>query len=228
MKKIGKKLSYITKVFLAVGLLFNNLSSLSIVFADEINPDDGSAVVVTTPDSGSGTQTVTPDSGSGDNGEGKMPEGGDNGNVVGNPSDPTSAPTADPTQTPTGDPVDPTEETKPVEESVELKFEVSVNENVIVVKHNKALDLSEESELVVVEDFKYLDETYYGAEEHKVTLTEDVRTALVSEEGYSIDSIILPENVYAGEYSVNAEDLVEAMRYMYTEYLEMKDMQGVC
>lgn len=203
MKKIGRKLSYITKVFLAIGLLFNNLSSLSIVFADEIGTGDGSSVVQTTPDSG--TQTVVPDSGSGDNGEGKTPEGGDNGeNTAGNPSDSTVNPNADSPQTPTEDSVDPTEETKPVEESVELKFEVSINENTIVVKHNKALDLDAESELIVTEDFKYLDGTYYGAEEHKVTLTEDVKNALVSDEGYSIESIILPENVYAGEYYVNA------------------------
>jgi len=34
MKKLGKKLSYFTKVLLVLGLLFNNLSSLSVVFAD--------------------------------------------------------------------------------------------------------------------------------------------------------------------------------------------------
>ena len=35
MKKIGKKLSYLTKVFLVLGLLFSNLSGLSVVFAYE-------------------------------------------------------------------------------------------------------------------------------------------------------------------------------------------------
>ena len=35
MKKIGKKLSYFTKVFLVLSLLFSNLSGLSIVFAYE-------------------------------------------------------------------------------------------------------------------------------------------------------------------------------------------------
>ena len=35
MKKIGKKLSYFTKVFLVLGLLFSNLSSLKVVFAYE-------------------------------------------------------------------------------------------------------------------------------------------------------------------------------------------------
>ena len=35
MKKLGKKLSYLTKVFLVFGLLFSNLSSLKVVFAYE-------------------------------------------------------------------------------------------------------------------------------------------------------------------------------------------------
>lgn len=35
MKKIGKKISYITKIFLVLGLLFSNLSGLSLVFAYE-------------------------------------------------------------------------------------------------------------------------------------------------------------------------------------------------
>jgi len=39
MKKIGKKFSFITKVFLVLGLIFSNLSSLSIVFAYEATDD---------------------------------------------------------------------------------------------------------------------------------------------------------------------------------------------
>ena len=35
---------------------------------------------------------------------------------------------------------------------------------------------------------------------------------------------LIQNNERTGEMSVNAEDLVEAMRYMYTEYREMKDM----
>ena len=40
MKKLGKKLNKFMKLFLAFGLLFNNLTSLSIVFADEITGED--------------------------------------------------------------------------------------------------------------------------------------------------------------------------------------------
>ena len=39
MKKLGKKLSFLTKVMLVVGLLISNLSSLSVVFADEVTID---------------------------------------------------------------------------------------------------------------------------------------------------------------------------------------------
>ena len=39
MKTIGKKFSFITKVFLVLGLIFSNLSSLSIVFAYEATDD---------------------------------------------------------------------------------------------------------------------------------------------------------------------------------------------
>ena len=174
MKKIGKKLSYFTKLFLAIGLLFNNLSSLSIVFADEIQADNDNAVVETAPDNGTtlgddeGKTMVTPDEGETDNTE----------NV-------------------------PAEVEETAVEPEELKFEVSVNDNKIIIKHNKALELSEESQLKVVEDFKYLDDTTYGNKENVIELTDEIRNALVSDEGYSFDSSILTDNKYAGEYSVN-------------------------
>ena len=44
MKKIGKKLSYFAKVFMAFGLLFYNVSSISIVFADETPGEESSEV----------------------------------------------------------------------------------------------------------------------------------------------------------------------------------------
>ena len=39
MKKLGKKFSYFTKIFLVLGLIFSNLSSLSVVFAYEATED---------------------------------------------------------------------------------------------------------------------------------------------------------------------------------------------
>ena len=35
MKKLGKKVSFLTKIMLVIGLLISNLSSLSVVFAYE-------------------------------------------------------------------------------------------------------------------------------------------------------------------------------------------------
>ena len=46
MKKIAKKLSYLTKVFLVLGLLFSNLSGLSVVFAYEDGDNFGIKVKV--------------------------------------------------------------------------------------------------------------------------------------------------------------------------------------
>ena len=176
MKKIGKKLSYFTKLFLAIGLLFNNLSSLSIVFADEIKSDGDTPVVETTPDNGTtldddeGKVVVTPGEGETDNTE-TVPTEKEKGETVVEPE--------------------------------ELKFEVSVNDNKIIIKHNKALELKEESQLKVVENFKYLDDTTYGDKENIIELTDEVRNALVSDEGYNLDSLVLTDNKYAGEYSVN-------------------------
>ena len=45
MKKLKKELNKTIKVFLALGLLFNNLMPLSIVFADEVDNDEETAIV---------------------------------------------------------------------------------------------------------------------------------------------------------------------------------------
>ena len=56
----------------------------------------------------------------------------------------------------------------------------------------------------------------------KVGLDPSELSVYATEDGRLLD--MMQKNSKTGEYSVNAEDLVEAMRYMYTEYLEMKDM----
>jgi hypothetical protein len=56
----------------------------------------------------------------------------------------------------------------------------------------------------------------------KVGLNPDELSVYATENGRLLD--MMQKNSKTGEYSVNAEDLVEAMRYMYTEYREMKDM----
>ena len=44
MKKLGKKVSFLTKILLVVGLLISNLSSLTAVFASEITEMDKKSV----------------------------------------------------------------------------------------------------------------------------------------------------------------------------------------
>ena len=166
MKKIGKKLNKFMKLFLAFGLLFNNLSSLSIVFADEL----------------------------------------DNNNQVVTDQQPTDENTV-PSDVKNDEEETPSVETTPTEDPVvekELEFTATLNEeNQIVIKYNKATDLSEESKLVIVEDMKYVNETTYGGEQTEVELTEEVRNALESEAGYVFDSVILANNLYEGTYSAN-------------------------
>ena len=50
MKKLKKKFNKILKVFLALGLLFNNLMPLSVVFADELDNNDEVAITEKTDD----------------------------------------------------------------------------------------------------------------------------------------------------------------------------------
>ena len=54
MKKIGKKLSYMTKVLLVLGLIISNLSSLTVVFADELEDSTIPSTEVTTLETGEG------------------------------------------------------------------------------------------------------------------------------------------------------------------------------
>jgi hypothetical protein len=56
----------------------------------------------------------------------------------------------------------------------------------------------------------------------KVGLDPSELSVYATEDGRLLD--MMQKNSKTGEYSVNAENLVEAMRYMYTEYREMKDM----
>jgi len=62
MKKLKKELNKILKVFLALGLLFNNLMPLSVVFADELDNNDENKII----DVGEGTN-LNEDEGKEDN-----------------------------------------------------------------------------------------------------------------------------------------------------------------
>ena len=56
----------------------------------------------------------------------------------------------------------------------------------------------------------------------KVGLDPNELSVYATEEGRLLD--MMQKNSRTGDYSVNAEDLVEAMRYMYTEYRELKNL----
>lgn len=63
---------------------------------------------------------------------------------------------------------------------------------------------------------------YYKKITDKVGLNPNELSVYAIEGGRLMDMIQIHSKT--GEYSVNAEDLVDAMRYMYTEYREIKDM----
>lgn len=63
---------------------------------------------------------------------------------------------------------------------------------------------------------------HYKQIAEKVGLDPNELSVYATEDGRLLD--MMQKNTRTGEYSVNAEDLVEAMRYMYTEYREMKAM----
>ena len=63
---------------------------------------------------------------------------------------------------------------------------------------------------------------YYKGITGKAVLNPEELGVFATGDGRLVD--LMQKNEKTGEMSVNAEDLVEAMRYMYTEYREIKDM----
>ena len=63
---------------------------------------------------------------------------------------------------------------------------------------------------------------YYSGVEGKVTLNPQELGAYAISDGRLAD--LIQVNANSGRLSVNAEDLVEAMRYMYDEYRQMKEL----
>ena len=61
---------------------------------------------------------------------------------------------------------------------------------------------------------------YYKNVIGKVVLYPDELSVFSTDEGKLTD--MMQKNVKTGEYSVNADDLVEAMRAMYQEYRDIK------
>lgn len=67
---------------------------------------------------------------------------------------------------------------------------------------------------------------YYKGVADKAALNPEELGVFATGDGRLTD--LLQKNEKTGELNVNAEDLVEAMRYMYTEYREIKGKSGVC
>ena len=152
MRKLGKKLNKFMKLFLAFGLLFNNLSSLSIVFADEIPSEE--AEVKKTVDS----ETTL-----------EEPE------------------------------VEEETETEHTDTPETVEFSVDLKDTQIIIKYTGTLDLEEK--IVVSEDFTYVDGSKHETVNNEILVTDEVKEALASEEGYAVDSSILADNLFEGTYS---------------------------
>ena len=219
MKKIKKEFNKILKAFLALGLLFNNLMPLSVVFAledgenteivDKVNDDVTPTLDDTTEKNDDEVvQPTNDDTTNNENINNDNPTTGDTTET----NDDNTQSTDGTTGSGTGENVTPTtgdgtgEDKTNQDATAELKFTASLTEDdQIIIKYNKALELSEQSEFTIIEDFKYLDQSTSGGEEIKIELTEDVKNALVSDDGYIVPSVILKDNLYAGEYSANVK-----------------------
>ena len=154
MKKIGKKINYLVKVFMAFGLLFTNVMPLTTVLADELENQN---VAVGDNQNGDGN-------GLENNGPGYVStDQGDNGN----------------------------------ENGEETLFSVELNdEKQYVVKYTG--EYQEGWTLTVSEKLTYLDGTDSGETNMLVELTDEVKATLA--EGYVLDSVVLKDNVFPGEF----------------------------
>ena len=62
---------------------------------------------------------------------------------------------------------------------------------------------------------------YYKSVSGKVAINPDELNVFATQDGRLVD--LMQINTTSAEKSVNAEDLVEAMRVMYSEYRQMKE-----
>lgn len=206
MKKIGKKLSYFAKVFMAFGLLFYNVSSISIVFADENTGEESSEV---SSKEGSGeleednkeTQAAMDTEGEEGNEEEQNDEeetpkenseATEEGEESGEGNTEGSA-TESEEGTETG-------ETPEENETPALEFSVDASSGWnVVINHNMVSDLT--GSMFIYENFAYTDGSEAGENAVEIPLSDDVKNALVGE-GYSYESEMFGGNAFNGTYSV--------------------------
>ena len=179
MKKIGKKISYLVKTLMAIGLLFNNIMPLSVVLAEELGDND---------------QVITDGGNENTPGEEKTP--GENNDELGN-NDATNDGTGG-----SDDGGDPFIENPPADEPTEEVFTVELNDEYqLIIKY--VGDYPEEGSLAISENITYIDGTNSGDVNSTIELTDEVK-ALLSGDGYVIDSQILMTNQYPGTYTATA------------------------
>ena len=227
MKKIGKKLSYFMKVFLAVGLLFNNLSSVAVVLAEEINGD----VVI---NENQNDDDELNEAGGSDEGKENIGNNDENtGDNATNDEKPTSddntvndettgdeTTTSGSTETGEGNTTSETPneggETPNLDNQQDdtLEFTVTYSETDegIIIKYSKATELAEGTVIGVRENFEYVDGTNYidsyGDTYEEIELTADDLTLLAGD-GYLYFSPIVMTNEFSGTYSFEATILDE-------------------
>ena len=178
MKKIKKRLNNAIKILLACGMFFNNLMPLSVVFADET--DNNVVVGENNLEDGGDAKKENPTVG----------ETGDGENNVDPQLDPTVGTGSGNGENTLGD---------GTSTEVEVKFEVSINGNNIIIKHTGAGELSGDR-ITISESFKYANGVVDDIDNY-IELTEDNKNALASDDGYSFSSDVLNGNVYEGEYT---------------------------
>lgn len=205
MKKIGKKLSYFAKVFMAFGLLFYNVSSISIVFADENTGEESSEV---SSKEGNGEleedNKETPAVGDTEGEEGNKEEQNDEEETPGENSEATEegeeSGEGNSSATTEGEEGTETGETPEENETPALEFSVDASSGWnVVINHNMASDLT--GSMMLYENFTYTDGSEAGENAVEIPLSDDVKNALAND-GYSYESEMLGGNSFNGTYSV--------------------------
>ena len=182
MKKLKKKLNNTIKLFLAFGLLFNNLMPLSVVFADELENNEENKIV----DVGEGTNLNNDESDKEENPALDTNTGDEKGTLVGEEVNTSGEETTEPTtgDTPTEEPTEPSTGENSTEEpasEVTLLYEAYVDDakfeddygSVELGKDVKKLDIK--AKLSGVE----ATENYSFAFEDKTYTTEELLNGVV-------------------------------------------------
>ena len=206
MKKIGKKLSYFAKVFMAVGLLFYNVSSISIVFADETPGEE--SFEVTPGEEGNGElgednkETPTVGDTEGEDGEEESGEEEEEEDDEGNEAtegDDNEEEGDDEEEGTENEGEGDEEEGTGSDETPTLEFGIDLSSGwSVVVTHNMASELT--GSMFIYENMVYSDGSEAGENVVEIPLSDDVKNALANY-GYEYESDMFAGNWFNGTYS---------------------------